>query len=448
MTFPRWHPSRLTRLAAAVVITSVISSCGSLQSVKDLPQDSGAFNQIGVLTSSHGPQCTATVLHSASGMIIATAAHCLRDQTDLRFAPRHDGENPRFSTNIETTGTNPLRVWHIVRPAYLESNADFAFLIVEPINDENIEKAVGGGWSLAARSPAGGGWTAYGYDVNWTSTSGSACPAPAGTPKCQTDYEAPHRHLHQCNAPVQASRVNAGSVVITPCAFGDYASGGPWIDASYRVGAIGHGAEFDPGSQEYGTYGTPLGADSAMGGMARRCFAAADDDALHGRTTSGPDPCAQSTLPSTTPPTRAAPPCNKRAARQELATHGLLDAGFVGVDRLICRDFTGDGRRDMAFTRAVTGSAGTIGWGIFIADKRRWRLALVREDETQVGIKADGRELLRSRPIHRPGDANCCPTGGATIEAYRFEGGRFAKVGESHDPNPHGPGFYGSHGQR
>lgn len=141
-------------------------------------------------------------------------------------------------------------------------------------------------------------------------------------------------------------------------------------------------------------------------------------------------------------PAPAPPPCSKQAARQELATRGLLGSGFTGVATVICGDFSGDGGVAMAFTREVTGSAGTIGWGVFVAEGRKWRLAFVREHETQVGIKAQGRELLRSQPIHRPGDANCCPTGGATIEAYRFRGGTFVKIGESHDPNPHPAGFY------
>lgn len=245
---------RLMHMASLLLSLGVFtatSACGST-STKSIPGDSGPFNQVGVLTSSSGPQCTATVLNSTSRVIIATAAHCVKGYTDFRFAPGHDGDNPLFSADMDSAGTRPLGVWRIARPPYYDQENDLAFLIVDRRNGKRIEDAVGGGWSLSANSPAGAGWTAYGYDVNWASTDGQGCPAPGGTPLCKTPYEPPHHHLHLCKQAVQKSSVNAGSVVMASCPFGDFASGGPWIDGSYHVGAIDHGEEFDTTTQGYG----------------------------------------------------------------------------------------------------------------------------------------------------------------------------------------------------
>jgi len=138
------------------------------------------------------------------------------------------------------------------------------------------------------------------------------------------------------------------------------------------------------------------------------------------------------------------PTCDRRTAEAELRQRGQLDRqNFSGVARLICRDFTADGVQDMAFSRASTGSAGPVGWGVFVADSGGWTLPLFREDEGSVGIKADGDDILRSLPVRLPDDPNCCPTGGATVARFNFRRDEFLKVGEeTRKGEGFPPGFY------
>jgi hypothetical protein len=137
------------------------------------------------------------------------------------------------------------------------------------------------------------------------------------------------------------------------------------------------------------------------------------------------------------------PECRKRNAERELRARDQLDPKlFSGVGHLICRDFTRDGVDDMAFTRASTGTQGSNGWGVFIAEDGDWTLPLMREDAPTVGIKATGRSILRSVPIRLPNDANCCPSGGADVQVFRYFGGEFRMVREYTVSDSSPEGFY------
>lgn len=135
---------------------------------------------------------------------------------------------------------------------------------------------------------------------------------------------------------------------------------------------------------------------------------------------------------STRPPvsTSEPPRCSRQTAQRELVRRKLLEEGFSGVSRLICRDFTGDGAKDAAFTRESTGSSGTLGWGVLVAKPGGWDLPLLREGDAQVGIKAEGGDLLRSVPVADEADPAYGEDEGAIIEAYRFTSGRFELVND------------------
>jgi len=94
------------------------------------------------------------------------------------------------------------------------------------------------------------------------------------------------------------------------------------------------------------------------------------------------------------------------------------------VDELICFDFTGDGRIDLAMTVASGGTAGDIGWLVLQRTASGWRLALGRSGY-KVGLFRVGRDPVSSQPIYRKNDPNCCPTGGFAHERWRWNGRRF-----------------------
>lgn len=178
---------------------------------------------------------------------------------------------------------------------------------------------------------------------------------------------------------------------------------------------------------------------AAGGGMAALLLTRDDDSGQADR-----QPASGAKSPAAQSPPPPAPSCTKRQAERELRQLGKLDReSFQGVGRLICEDLTGDGVKDMAFTRSSTGSAGIVGWGAFVADDGEWKLEFIREDDVKVGIKAEGGQILRSVPVSLPDDPNCCPSGGAVITRYRYVAGAFfLKVAERHVEDEDPPGFY------
>jgi hypothetical protein len=99
------------------------------------------------------------------------------------------------------------------------------------------------------------------------------------------------------------------------------------------------------------------------------------------------------------------------------------------VDELICFDFTGDGRVDLAMTVASGGTAGDVGWLVLQRTASGWRLAIGRNGY-KLGLFRVGRDVVASQPIYRKNDPNCCPTGGFAHERWRWNGngGRFVLV--------------------
>lgn len=141
-------------------------------------------------------------------------------------------------------------------------------------------------------------------------------------------------------------------------------------------------------------------------------------------------------------PSSAIPKCSHAAAKAAISKTKLrLPApGAVGgailiapeqATQVVCFDVTGDGRTDMALSVASGGTAGNIGWLLFVPNDGRWRVA---DSGTgyKLGLRRSGSKLEVAQPVFRPKDSNCCPTGGVDRKLYRWNGSRLVVVGVWH----------------
>jgi hypothetical protein len=74
------------------------------------------------------------------------------------------------------------------------------------------------------------------------------------------------------------------------------------------------------------------------------------------------------------------------------------------------------------------GTAGDIGWAVYVADGGRWRVAFKQLQAYKVGLYARGGDLVEVQPIYRASDPNCCPTGGFAHRRFHWSGRRFVVV--------------------
>jgi len=82
--------------------------------------------------------------------------------------------------------------------------------------------------------------------------------------------------------------------------------------------------------------------------------------------------------------------------------------GYI-INKLICRDLTGDDVDEMVVQlTCCTGSAPTP-WAIFTAEDGEWRLASHR-DPSSVVLSVEGDEIVEKLPAYAAGDPLCCPT--------------------------------------
>ena len=101
------------------------------------------------------------------------------------------------------------------------------------------------------------------------------------------------------------------------------------------------------------------------------------------------------------------------------------------VDKIICFDFTRDGRSDLALTVASGGTAGDIGWVALARARSGYRLVLQRSGY-KVGLFRVGGDLVESQPVYRKNDSNCCPTGGFDHEQWHWNGRRLVATRSWH----------------
>jgi hypothetical protein len=109
---------------------------------------------------------------------------------------------------------------------------------------------------------------------------------------------------------------------------------------------------------------------------------------------------------------------------------------------LICLDFTRDGRQDMAFTLASVGTCVTHDLYVLRQTPDSRYTTALHFGGCKNGLSHRGGDVLRSRPVYRRGDPNCCPRGGALITRYRWTGTAFKWVGTLRAKRPYPRGFY------
>jgi hypothetical protein len=152
--------------------------------------------------------CTASVLHSTTGDLILTAAHCMADGIDASFVPA-------FAESAE-----PQDFWHIdavyLDPRWMATQsplADFAVARVGRADGGSVEAAVGGGLTIGSSPPVGTDVVVTGYPLG-------VGGAPVG---CRAHMAALERGYPS---------IRCGGLV-------DGTSGAPWLSASAVVGITG-----------------------------------------------------------------------------------------------------------------------------------------------------------------------------------------------------------------
>ncbi|WP_051709890.1 trypsin-like serine peptidase [Streptomyces sp. NRRL S-350] len=152
--------------------------------------------------------CTASVLHSPTGNLLLTAAHCLNSTDGVTFAPGYrDGSAPYGTWQV--TAIHTTTGWSQKG----DVDEDFAILETAPSNGRQVEDVVGGN-HLGADEPFDATVRLYGYPAG--SDEPNLCTNTTGR---QSSYQ----RVIECPA------YPAGT------------SGGPWINVATGdvVGAIG-----------------------------------------------------------------------------------------------------------------------------------------------------------------------------------------------------------------
>nr|WSX49984.1 trypsin-like peptidase domain-containing protein [Streptomyces sp. NBC_00974] len=205
---------------AAVLAVVFVKTSGGYEDRHALP-----FPTVGVLMANGEHWCTASVVDSPRGNVVATAAHCVAPAGEggrpgevahdglaigeLAFAPAFSGEG---------SGKQPLGVWK-VRSVQVderwtkwgEDTADFAFLTVDPDEDgRSLQEVVG---RDETPKPA---WTS-GYDREVT---------VVGYPESQHN---PENKPVACTTQSRHDEEDAAMLYINCSGFWTGTSGSPWI---------------------------------------------------------------------------------------------------------------------------------------------------------------------------------------------------------------------------
>ena len=100
-----------------------------------------------------------------------------------------------------------------------------------------------------------------------------------------------------------------------------------------------------------------------------------------------------------------------------------------GIDRLICRDLTYDGRRDMIASVYSGPAIGVEAWVFFRALRTGWSLAFSRVGLTRAKVQVKLASVVEIDPVYRTGDKRpCCPTGGLKHYRFQWQRGKMAKI--------------------
>jgi hypothetical protein len=139
----------------------------------------------------------------------------------------------------------------------------------------------------------------------------------------------------------------------------------------------------------------------------------------------------------------AAPPCTTKAAKTAIATGKVVVPASQsissqsyrldpsGVDGVICLSLPG-GKTAMAAPIDSGGTAGAIGWVVFVGGPGPYRLALVRGGY-KLGLVRVGSTFVETDPVYKKQDPNCCPSGGFDHTSWRWNGHRFVVARRWHN---------------
>ncbi|WP_319445307.1 MULTISPECIES: trypsin-like serine peptidase [unclassified Mycobacterium] len=187
--------------------------------------------------------CSASVLDSAAGDLIVTAAHCMANGIDAYFVPGYDKDaDDKDYWRIDAVYLDPR--WM----ASQDPLADFAIARVSRDGSGSLESQVGGGFTIGGAPSDGTEVTVTGYAIGIGGEQ-LGCQARTGT-------------LHGYPS--------------VPCAgFVDGTSGAPWIANSTVTGVIG-GLD-GGGCQEDVSYSPPF--DGAIKQLLARAEAGGPGDA-------------------------------------------------------------------------------------------------------------------------------------------------------------------------
>lgn len=107
-----------------------------------------------------------------------------------------------------------------------------------------------------------------------------------------------------------------------------------------------------------------------------------------------------------------------------------------GLAAVRCVNINGDHRGDPLFAISSGGTAGNQAWGIALGTRSgRGRIVkFQRGYGLGIGV-VRGRPAVAG-PIYRPGDGNCCPSGGYTITSYRWASGRVVVASKTQRTSP------------
>jgi hypothetical protein len=121
-------------------------------------------------------------------------------------------------------------------------------------------------------------------------------------------------------------------------------------------------------------------------------------------------------------PAAGAIPCSKAAVARSVHL-----GRFESITSVRCADLTGDGHRDVAWSKSGGGSGGDVLWGVLYERAGRREVARFSGQTHYGGLRIRGRRVLIDSPVYRPEDPNCCPTAGMRTESATWNGRRFVK---------------------
>jgi hypothetical protein len=103
---------------------------------------------------------------------------------------------------------------------------------------------------------------------------------------------------------------------------------------------------------------------------------------------------------------------------------GRFDAG---IDRVLFRDLTGDGKAEDIVTIFSGGTAGDIAFYVLSGEGSGLHFIKASNKEYKIGVKVVAGQLQVTRPLYRASDPNCCPAH-LEITTYRYDGVRLVSA--------------------